>query len=58
LTGLDLEMVVQCGIPAREQRRVTAERNADAIVIGAPEQFWHRFAGSVPAWQGRPNARQ
>lgn len=49
LTGLDIEMIVRCGDPARELHRVTAERNADAIVIGAPERFWHRFAGSLPA---------
>jgi nucleotide-binding universal stress UspA family protein len=53
LTGLDLEMIVRCGDPARELRRVTAERNADAIVVGAPERFRHRFAGSVPAWLAR-----
>jgi nucleotide-binding universal stress UspA family protein len=53
LTGLDLELIVRCGHPARELRRVTAERNADAIVIGAPERFWHRFAGSGPAWLAR-----
>ncbi len=53
LTGLDIEIVVRYGCPARELRRVTAERGADAIVIGAPERFPHRFAGSVPAWLAR-----
>jgi nucleotide-binding universal stress UspA family protein len=53
LTGLDIEMIVRHGDPARELRRVTAERNADAIVIGAPRRFLHRFAGSVPAWLAR-----
>ena len=53
LTGLDIEMIVRYGRPARELRRVTAERGADAIVIGAPERFPHRFAGSVPAWLAR-----
>ena len=53
LTGLDTEMMVRSGGPARELRRITAERNADAIVVGAPERFWHRFAGSVPAWLAR-----
>lgn len=51
--GLDIEMIVRYGPPARELRRVTAERGADAIVIGAPERFLHRFAGSVPAWLAR-----
>jgi nucleotide-binding universal stress UspA family protein len=50
LTGLDIEIVVRVGDPARELRAVTAERKPDAIVIGAPERFLHRFAGSVPAW--------
>ena len=49
LTGLDIEIVVRVGNPARELRTVAAERKPDAIVIGAPERFLHRFAGSVPA---------
>jgi nucleotide-binding universal stress UspA family protein len=53
LTGLDIEMIVRHGHPARQLRMVTAERNADAIVIGAPHRFLHRFAGSVPAWLAR-----
>lgn len=53
LTGLDIEIIVRYGRPARELRRVTAERGADAIVIGAPERFPHRFAGSVAAWLAR-----
>ena len=53
LTGLDIEMIVRYGHPARELRRVTTERNADAIVIGAARRFPHRFAGSVPAWLAR-----
>jgi nucleotide-binding universal stress UspA family protein len=53
LSGLDIEMLVRYGAPARELRRVTGERDADAIVIGAPERFWHRFTGSVPAWLAR-----
>ncbi|MGH3393185.1 MAG: universal stress protein [Streptosporangiaceae bacterium] len=48
LTGLRIEMIIRHGVPARELRRVTAERVADAIVIGAAERFPHRFAGSVP----------
>jgi nucleotide-binding universal stress UspA family protein len=53
LTGLDIEIIVRYGRPARELRRVTVERGADAIVIGAPERFPHRFAGSVSAWLAR-----
>jgi nucleotide-binding universal stress UspA family protein len=50
LTGLDIEMIVRHGDPARELRRVTRERDTDAIVIGASRRFPHRFARSVPAW--------
>lgn len=53
LTGLDIEIIVRQGDPARELRRVTTERDADAVVIGAPGRFLHRFAGSVPAWLAR-----
>ena len=53
LTGLDIEMIVRYGAPARELRAITAERKADAIVVGAPERFPHRFAGSVAAWLAR-----
>lgn len=53
LTGLDIELIVRYGHPARELRSVTAERAADAIVVGAPVRFPHRFAGSVPAWLAR-----
>lgn len=49
LSGLDIEMIVRCGNPASELRRMTAERNADVIVIGASKRSRHRFAGSVPA---------
>jgi nucleotide-binding universal stress UspA family protein len=50
LTGLDTEMIVRFGRPARELRRGIAERGADALVTGAPGRFLHWFAGSVPAW--------
>ena len=53
LTGLDIEMIVRYSSPARELRAITAERKADAIVVGAPERFPHRFAGSVAAWLAR-----
>jgi nucleotide-binding universal stress UspA family protein len=49
LTGLDVEIIQRNGNPARELSRITAERNADAIVIGASARFVHRFAGSVSA---------
>jgi nucleotide-binding universal stress UspA family protein len=50
LTGLDVEIIERSGHPARELARVTAERNADAIVIGASRSLVHRFTGSVSAW--------
>lgn len=53
LTGLDIEMIVRVGDPARELHSVTAGRDADAIVIGAPGRFRRRFAGSVAAWLAR-----
>lgn len=53
LTGLDIEMIVRPGDPARQLRKITKERNADAIVIGASERFLHRFTGSVPTWLAR-----
>ena len=53
LTGLDIEMIVRYGAPARELRAITVERKADAIVVGGPERFPHRFAGSVAAWLAR-----
>jgi nucleotide-binding universal stress UspA family protein len=53
LTGLDVEIIERNGDPARELSRVTAERNADAIVIGASARFVHRFTGSVSTWLAR-----
>jgi nucleotide-binding universal stress UspA family protein len=50
ITGLRVELLERAGDPARELARTAAEKNADAIVIGAPEHLMHRFAGSVPAW--------
>jgi nucleotide-binding universal stress UspA family protein len=48
----DLQVHVRTpwGRPARELSAVAAELSADALVIGAPMHFWHRLAGSVPAW--------
>jgi len=53
LTGLDIEMIVRYGSPAWELRAISAERKADALVVGAPGRFPHRFAGSVAAWLAR-----
>lgn len=50
VTGLSVEVHEREGDPARELANMAVEKNADAIVIGAPEQLMHRFAGSVPAW--------
>ncbi|HKB31678.1 MAG TPA: universal stress protein [Streptosporangiaceae bacterium] len=50
ITGLSVEVVEREGDPARELANMAVEKIADAIVIGAPEQLMHRFAGSVPAW--------
>ena len=50
ITGLEVELFDRDGDPARELASMAAEKNADAIVIGAPEHLMHRFAGSVPAW--------
>ncbi len=53
VTGLYVEVLERDGDPARELACVATEKNADAIVIGAPEHLMHRFAGSVPAWLAR-----
>ncbi len=50
VTGLRVELLERDGDPARELAGIAAQKNADAIVIGAPEHLMHRFAGSVPAW--------
>ncbi len=53
VAGLRVEVLERDGDPARELASTAIERNADAIVIGAPEQLMHRFTGSVPAWLAR-----
>lgn len=53
ITGLYVEVLERDGDPARELACLAAEKNADAVVIGAPEHLLHRFAGSVPAWLAR-----
>ena len=50
IIGLKVELFDRDGDPARELASMATEKNADAIVIGAPEHLMHRFAGSVPAW--------
>ena len=63
LTGLDIEMIVRPGDPARELRSITTERNADAIVIGAPgavaapvRRIGARLAGQACAMPGGDRA--
>jgi nucleotide-binding universal stress UspA family protein len=53
LTGLRVRLLQRDGDPARELSCAAAEYNSDAIVIGAPRRFVHRFAGSVPSWLAR-----
>ena len=53
VAGLRVELLERDGDPARELASTAMERNADAIVIGAPERLMHRFTGSVPAWLAR-----
>lgn len=51
--GLEVHVRTRRGTPARELAAIAAEFSADALVIGAPRHFWHRMAGSVPAWLAR-----
>ena len=53
ITGLYVEVLQRDGDPARELACMAKEKNADAIVIGAPEHLLHRLTGSVPAWLAR-----
>ncbi|MBO0817332.1 MAG: universal stress protein [Actinobacteria bacterium] len=53
LAGLRVRIIERDGDPARELACTAAEYNTDAIVIGAPRRFLHRFAGSVPGWLAR-----
>lgn len=39
LSGLDIEIVFRIGTPAKELIRVTTERRADALVIGASHRL-------------------
>jgi nucleotide-binding universal stress UspA family protein len=51
--GVEVHVRTRRGSPARELAAAAAEFSADALVIGAPEHFWHRIAGSVPGWLAR-----
>lgn len=53
LGGLRVRIIERDGDPARELACAAAQYNTDAIVIGAPRRFVHRFAGSVPSWLAR-----
>jgi nucleotide-binding universal stress UspA family protein len=55
-SGLEVHVRTRRGSPARELSSIAAEFSADALVIGAPQHFWHRVIGSVPGWLAR-NAR-
>ena len=50
---LDVHVRTRRGNAARELAAAAAEFSADALVIGAPQAFWHRIAGSVPGWLTR-----
>lgn len=51
--GLEVHVRTRRGSPARELAGIAAEFSADALVIGAPQSFWHHVAGSVPGWLAR-----
>jgi nucleotide-binding universal stress UspA family protein len=48
--GLEVFVTIRCGAPARELAAAAAERNADALIIGASSHAWHQVIGSVPGW--------
>jgi nucleotide-binding universal stress UspA family protein len=50
---LEVHVRTRRGSPARELAAAAEEFSADALVIGAPRQLWHRIAGSVPSWLAR-----
>jgi nucleotide-binding universal stress UspA family protein len=47
---LEVHVRTRRGSAARELAAVAAEFSADALVIGAPRNFWHQLGGSVPGW--------
>jgi nucleotide-binding universal stress UspA family protein len=50
---LEVHVRTRRGHAARELAAVATEFSADALVIGAPRQFWHHLGGSVPGWLAR-----
>ena len=51
--GLDVHVRTRRGSPPRELAALASEFSADALVIGAPQRFWHHIAGSVSGWLAR-----
>jgi nucleotide-binding universal stress UspA family protein len=51
--GLEVHVRTRRGSPARELSTIASEFSADALVIGAPQSFWHHVFGSVPGWLAR-----
>jgi nucleotide-binding universal stress UspA family protein len=51
--GLEVHVRTRRGHAARELAAVAREFSADALVIGAPQHFWHHVAGSVSGWLAR-----
>ena len=51
--GLTVQLVHRSGDAARQLAELAGETHADAIVLGAPEQWVHRIIGSVPVWLAR-----
>jgi nucleotide-binding universal stress UspA family protein len=51
--GLTVQLVHRSGDAARQLAELAGETHADAIVLGAPEQWAHRIMGSVPVWLAR-----
>jgi nucleotide-binding universal stress UspA family protein len=47
---LEVHVRTRRGSAARELAAVAAEFSADALVIGAPQHFWHQLGGSVSVW--------
>lgn len=51
--GLIVQLVQRSGDAARQLAELAGDTQADAIVLGAPEQWVHRIIGSVPVWLAR-----
>lgn len=51
--GLNVHVASCIGNAARELARLVDEHQADALVLGAPEQRLHHLIGSVSAWMAR-----